>query len=294
MYPLSFSEFLEAVGEGLIRKAMDAASVEQPLADPLHTKLINLFKKFIIVGGMPEVVAAYAQERNLLECRHVLDDLIISLQDDFVKYRSRVPATRISEVFDSVVHQMGGKFVFRGSSSANHKQIKQALEVLIMAGLVIPVTHTSANGIPPGAEANEKRRKMLIYDTGIYLRMLDLNVGELLLADDFELINKGCLAELYVGLELLKSASCYTRERLWYWHREALNSNAEVDYVIQSGSRIVPLELKSGSRGAMRSLHLFMSEKESVLGIRFSLENFGSFGRIRVIPLYKVSAARRV
>jgi predicted AAA+ superfamily ATPase len=114
-------------------------------------------------------------------------------------------------------------------------------------------------------------------------------VADLLLKDDVEVINKGNIAELFVGLELLKSSPCYERTGLYYWHREAKNSQAEVDYVIQNQEFIVPIEVKAGTKGALQSMYLFMEEKKSTFGIRVSLENFSEFEKVKVIPLYAVS-----
>lgn len=290
VYPFSFNEFLAACGENLLLKAKMEASGEFPLQDAIHQKLLSYLKKFLILGGMPEVVADYTQGYDLTECQRILDDLIISLKTDFSKYRKRVPMLRISEVFESVVQQIGNKFKYKGVvTEANHKQIKEALDLLIMSGLVIPVTHTSANGIPLGAESDSKKRKMLIFDTGIFQRLSGLNIQEVLFEEGFDPINKGNIAELFVGLELLKASSCYHHQDLFYWHRESLNSNAEVDYVIQKDRDIIPVEVKSGSKGSMQSLYLFLKEKRRDHGIRFSLENYSSYGQIRSYPIYSVN-----
>lgn len=290
MYPFSFDEFLLANNEELLQNAKLTASPEKPLAEPLHNKLLEYLKRFLIIGGMPEVVANYVQGKNINDCQRVLDDLIISLKDDFSKYKQNVPVSRVSQVFESVVQQAGGKFVFvKAATEANHKQIKEALDMLVMAGLTFPVFHTSANGIPLGAEIDQKKRKMLLFDTGIFQRLLGLNITEVIFADQFNLINKGSLAELFVGLELMKSASCYEQKYLYYWQREALNSNAEVDYLIQKQQNIVPVEVKAGTKGSMQSLFLFLKEKNRPYGIRFSLENFSLYDQIRVFPLYAVS-----
>ena len=290
IYPFSFNDFLSASKENLLLKAKQGASVDFPLKDGVHNKLLSYFKKFLVLGGMPEVIAEYVQGHNLAECQRILDDLIISLKADFTKYRKKVPMLRISEVFESTVQQVGGKFKYAGVvSEANHKQIKEALDLLIMAGLVIPVTHTSANGIPIGAESDFKKRKMLIFDTGVFQRLSGLNIQDVLFEESFDPVNKGNIAELFVGLELLKASSCYYHQDLYYWHREALNSNAEVDYLIQKDQEIIPVEVKSGTKGSMQSLYLFLKEKNGPYGIRFSLENFSSYGQIRSYPLYSVS-----
>ena len=189
-----------------------------------------------------------------------------------------------------MIQQSGGKFVYtKAASQANLLQIKEGCALLIMAGLVIPVTHTSANGIPLGAETNEKKRKLLLLDTGLFQRILGLNAGELLANNEFESINKGAIAEMFVGLECLKYGNPYQQENLYYWHRETRDSNAEVDYVRQKGESILPIEVKSSNKGSMQSLFMFMSEKNRNEGIRFSLENFSEYPPIKVYPLYAVS-----
>ncbi len=290
VYPLSFDEFLQGNGENLLLDAKKKATPEQPLPEPIHQKLIGLFKRFLVLGGMPEVIATYVQDHDLTRCGQILDDLITSLRTDFAKYRKNVPFLRISEIFDSVVQQAGGKFVYaKAHSQSNHKQIKEAVDLLIMAGWVIPVTHTSANGLPLGAEIDNKKRKLNLLDTGIFQRILGLNMADILFENETDVINKGAIAEQYAGLEILKAGSCYRPEPLYFWHREAKSSNAEVDYVVQQGQQIIPVEIKSGRQGSMQSLHLFLQEKKAPYGIRFSLENFSAYDKIKVSPLYAVS-----
>jgi uncharacterized protein len=171
VYPLSFDEFLGSLGENGLVTIKKSASQTQPLAHPFHQKLITYFKKYLITGGMPEALAKYASDGDLLGVQAVLDDLLVSITADFAKYKKRVPSFRISEVFESVIRQTGGKFVYtKASTQASLIQIKEAISLLIMAGLIIPVTHTSANGLPLGAEADEKKRKLILLDTGLYQR----------------------------------------------------------------------------------------------------------------------------
>lgn len=287
MYPLSFDEFLLGTGHSKLLEMKRKANAQNPLALPIHEKLLDLLKKFMVIGGMPEVVEKYVAQNDLRACQRILDDLISSFRTDFAKYKDKVPSSRIREVFESVVRQAGGKFVFnKASQNLNTSQIKEALELLIMAGLVIPVTHTSANSIPLGAEVNTKKRKMLLLDTGIFQRLMQLDISELLFTDEFSLVNKGGIAEQFIGLEILKNASCYNQTELFYWHREALNSNAEVDYLIQKNNDIVPFEIKSGLKGSMNSMFLFLKEKNASYGCRISLENFAEYENIKVYPLY--------
>ena len=182
----------------------------------------------------------------------------MSYQDDFAKYKKKLPTLLLREVFASVVKQAGGKFVYSKATEASQYNIKQAINMLIMAGLVIPVVSSSANGIPLGAETNHKKCKMLLLDTGLFQRLLDLQLSDFLFSEDFEVINKGAIAEQFVGLELIKNSSPYTPETLYFWTREKEKSQAEVDYLIQQNGEIIPIEVKSGSKGKMQMIkHCF-------------------------------------
>ena len=290
LYPFSFAEFLRAANAELLRKTITEASPQQPLPEVIHTKALELYKQFLVLGGMPKVISSYFSGGDLLSCQRVLDGLISAYEDDFAKYKKRSSPSLIRMVFRSVIEQNGQKFVYnKALPDANQIQVKDALELLTMAGMIIPVTHSAANGVPLGAEINPKMRKFIVFDSGIFQRILGLKLSEVLLKNDFESINKGSLAELNVGLELIKSASCYQRQNLYYWHREAKSSNAEVDYIIQVGSQILPIEVKAGTKGSMQSLRIFMDLKNTEKGIRISQENFSAYQNIEVYPLYAVA-----
>jgi uncharacterized protein len=290
MYPFSFGEFLGAANAELLRKSIANATPQQPLTEAVHTKALEFYKQFLVLGGMPKVISSYFSGGDLLSCQRVLDNLISAYEDDFSKYKKRSSPSLIRMVFRSVVEQNGQKYVYsKALPDANHMQVKDALELLIKAGLIIPNTHSAANGIPLGAEVNPKMRKFIVFDSGIFQRILGLKLSDILIKNDFESINKGAIAELNVGLELIKSASCYQRQTLYYWHREAKSSNAEVDYLIQSGTQILPIEVKAGTKGSMQSLKIFMDLKKSEKGVRISQENFSKYQDIEVYPLYAVA-----
>ncbi|MDR3366411.1 MAG: ATP-binding protein, partial [Prevotellaceae bacterium] len=272
MYPFSFDEYLCAMQHEDLANAVQRATPEAPLSEALHHQCLHHLVRFIAIGGMPEVVAAYAHGSSLHECQMILDDLMLTFYDDFAKYKSRVPTSMLRDVFRSAVEQTGGKFVYsRASQTAKHEQIKKAVELLSLAGLMHPVVHTSANGLPLGAEVNPKICKYLVFDTGILQRFLRLDISQLLLGKTLTQINKGGIAELFAGLELLKAAPCHYPEQLYYWQREERGSQAEVDYVVQRGADVIPVEIKSGTRGAMQSLSIFLSEKKSPFAVRCSL-----------------------
>ena len=289
MYPFSFEEFLWATGNESLSDMVNVSSPDAPLPPPIHQQALRLLRIFMVIGGMPAVVARYCEDGNLLECQNILSELVMSFRDDFAKYRKRVPSSRIDATFRSVAEQGLGKFVYsRVNAEASTSQVKAAVETLILAGLVYPVTHTSANGIPLGAEINERYQRMILLDTGLLQRILNLDISGILSSDELQVVNRGAVAEVFVGTELVKSASCYSTVPLYCWHREKSGSNAEVDYVVQLGSQIFPIEVKSGSKGSMQSMRVFMQAKNISKGIRTSLENFSSYDDILVYPLYAI------
>lgn len=288
MYPFSFQEFMLACGEELLWEEVCKSSPEKPVFPVFHEKCLALLKKYLIIGGMPAAVSDFVKNNDILNVQKVLDQLIVSFQSDFAKYKKKLPALLLREVLSSVVKQSGGKFVYSKAAETTQYNIKQAVNMLIMAGLIIPVISSSANGIPLGAEVNHKKIKMLLLDTGIFQRLLGLQLSEILLATDFEVINKGAIAEQFAGLEILKNSSPYVPENLYFWSREKEKSHAEVDYVIQRNDKIIPIEVKSGKSGKMQSMHLFLKEKRAAYGIRASLENFSEYDKIKVYPLYAI------
>jgi len=289
MYPLSFNEFLWACDEEKLCLLKQNANPENPLNPAFHSKIINYLKQFLLTGGLPEVVNTFIRTSDLRKAQISLDELITGLDDDFAKYKKLVPVSRLRDVFGSVVKQSGNKFNYsRVYTNANHPQIKEAFNLLEMAGLVYKIEHTSANGIPLGAQVNHKKFKAILFDHGVFQRLLGLNLSNHLLANDFSAINKGNLAEQFVGTEFIKSGPFRSKPNLYYWHKEKRGSSAEVDYIIQNNEVVVPVEVKSGTQGKMQSLWSFLKEKDLQSGIRISLENFSQYNKIKVFPLYSV------
>lgn len=291
MYPMSFDEFLLANNEDALIELKRNASESNPLNPAFHDKLKDYLKKFLIIGGMPEAVQTFINNRTDIHAvQNILADITISYNDDFAKYKSRIPVLRLREVMESVVKQSGGKYIYsKAGQLSSPAQAKEAIALLEMAGLVNKVYHTSGEGIPLGAGANYKKFKALLHDIGIFQQLSGLRLSKLLISDNIDMLNKGNIAETFAGLELIKYSDVHEKKQLFYWHREKRGSSAEVDYVIEMNGKPVPVEVKSGSTGKMQSMHRFLDEKKAPWGIRFSLENFSGYGKVRVIPLYAVS-----
>jgi len=287
LYPLSFGEFLTALGEEGLRTVAENGAPDRPIEEPFHKKLIDYLKVYQYIGGLPAVVRKYLEKKDVSECMGELTDILVTLRDDFAKYKTRSPIGRLREVFDSIVLQSGGKFKYSNvdSRSSSHT-LKSALELLVQAGLAYKVLHTSARGLPLGAQVNPKKFKAILFDIGLHQRVLGLDLRDYLVSNNFKVINRGNLAEVLAGLELIANAPPATRKNLYYWQREARGSGAEVDYVIQRGREIIPIEVKAGTKGQMQSLFLFLRERNLPSGVRISLENFTRYEKIAVIPLY--------
>lgn len=292
MYPFSFDEFIEAQGLGMqVDYKQKEADPEHPLPLPLHEEMIAQLRSFYLVGGMPEAVRVWVQTANYRECAIVHTDILETYQDDFKKYKSRISPLLLSQTLKSVALQAGEKFVYtQVSNTVEGASVKEALSLLTLAGLIIPVTHTAANGISLGAEVNLKFRKFLFLDVGLMQSLLGIEPTDILIADEMNFINKGGLSEMFAGLELIKYANYLKKAGLYYWQRMERNAQAEVDYVISRKGKIYPVEVKATNSGSMQSMYKFIELKNCDYGIRTSLEPFSFYEKVKVIPLYALSS----
>ena len=307
MYPMTFDEFLKANGEKLLIEARNQASPASPLPTPLHDKLTTLLRTFMLVGGMPESVAKWVETRDYLQCQEVQDDIITGYEADFPKYKKKVDPQLLRMTMRSAAQQATKKFMYsQVPGEYKTAEVKKALELLIKANIIIPVTHTNANGLPIGDGRDDGIRKMLVLDTGLMLRLLNMAMGDIteitthiLTATAADLVNKGPMAEMLAGLELIHYRTPNLQHELFYWLRQAKNATAEVDYILPFDMRILPFEVKAGVQGGMKSLWDYMREKKLSQAIRCSLENFGEFDyidekaegairHVRIFPLYAI------
>ncbi len=289
LYPMSFDEFLLANNQEAILEIRNQSKPENPLNEAFHKRLLDQYKIFMLIGGMPEVVRSFIEHQDLLQSQRNLDTLINGFMDDFTKYKQKVPANRIRDVFDAVVYQTGGKFIYsKVDGQNNYPQLKEAADLLEKAGLIHRIIHTSAVSPPLGAGINPKRFKLILFDHGIMQRIAGLELTKQIFNDDFLLPNKGNITEQFVGLEFIKYQSPYQPARLFFWQREKKGASAEVDYIIQNDMKIYPIEVKSGTSGKMQSLNQYLKEKKTPFGIRCSMENFSAYNNIMVFPVYAV------
>lgn len=301
MYPMSFDEFIGALGMNVLCKAKQNATQTCPLPSFQHEKLVELFRTYLMVGGMPECVSTWVSTHSYAECQTVQKELVYTYEVDFAKYKKRANTTLLRQTLHSVAHQIGEKFVYsQVSREFRAVQIKEALSLLTLAGLVIPIYNTAANGFPLSAEADEKCAKYLFLDSGLLLSILGMDLGsiaeiseQILIGNASDLVNKGHITEMVAGLEIIKNMPSDTIPTLYFWMREARNSLAEVDYVMAKDMKVLPVEVKAEVRGGMKSLYSFVESKGITHAVRTSLENFGQFKKddclIDIYPLYALS-----
>lgn len=296
MYPFSFAEFVTAMGGGIILEHARKATFDKPFFETGHEKMLEYLKAFMIVGGMPAAVATYARTKSYLSAQQQQRDILTSLKADFDKYKTKIAPDAIRATFTAVIRQTCAKFNFSEESSlVSHRQAKACTALLERARIISRISGVYANGIPLGGDVNPKQSKFILLDTGLYLCESGLDVSTWILDPPVKFVNRGRLAEMFTALELLKGASPLDDARLFYWHREARNANAEVDFVVQFRNRILPVEVKSGKSGSMASLRILMKEKRLPLAVRTSEENFSTVdGVIRIIPLYMIGEYDRI
>jgi len=276
MGPMTYSDFLSALGEQALAAhlaGMSLLDIEKAGMPPaVHEKCLALFRQYCVVGGMPEAVARFVKSRSYAEVLKVQSSVLATYRDDFNKYSHGAMTRRVQLVFDRAAVLVGNKFKYVHVSKEHRAvELRDALTQLCMARVLYRVHHSSANGIPLGAEQKENIFKILFMDVGLLCSVL--NINELNIKNDGPyLVNKGAVAEQFIGQHLLYAGEYYQDPALFYWVREAKGAAAEVDYLLSCGQEVIPIEIKAGATGTLRSLHQFCREKQRTRALRFNGE----------------------
>lgn len=267
--PLSFEEYLDAVGQHELRAYLQNYRWNLTLPASIHSKCSAFMKEYLVIGGMPAVVSSWSTESAPSTVNQMHFDLLATYRDDFAKYSGQLSMARLEDILTSVPRQLGKKFVYRNANNeVSSTPLKQALSLLSTARLCHRVVATSANGLPLGAEANEKFLKVILLDCGLCSASLGLSLDQMQSVSEISLINRGGMAEQLAGQLLRTLPPAYVPSSLYYWQREKKGADAEIDYVIQHENQIIPIEVKAGTSGKLKSLHQFMKAKKSRLAVR--------------------------
>lgn len=269
LMPMSFEAFLIAVNKSHLVDFLTQYQLSQEIPISIHQALLNEVKRYFIVGGLPEAVAQYVRTNSFLDVERTKKSLIIGYQDDFSKYATLAEQERMRLIFNKVPRMLGEKFKY-SHVDPNQKSavIKTALDSLNLARIIHIAYHTDANGLPLGAEINEKQFKTYFLDLGLVASALDVSILDFENDLDFTLINEGKMAEQFMAQVLLQFREFYEPPSLYYWLREQKSAAAEIDFVIPFHGKVIPIEVKAGSTGTLKSLHYFLSEKKLQFGVR--------------------------
>ena len=290
MKPLSFLEFLDNVGESRTRNVIETFSWDNLPSPSIHKHLLSLIKKYAVIGGMPAIVSEYISSSSLEKCFQIQTIIIQTYRDDFGKYSSKVKYKYLEKIFFAVPKMVGNKFKYSHvDNNLQSRDLKEALELLEKAGVVYRIKQTSGNGLPLEANAKERHFKTVFVDIGLMQNICGLSSDLLISPDeDFIKVNEGAIAEQFTAQELLAYRDVYLAPSLYYWAREARISNAEIDYLIPCDSSVLPIEVKAGKTGTLRSMHIFLEQYSLSAGVRISQHYFNRSLPIFSFPFYAI------
>lgn len=276
--PMTFKEYLYACEENYLIKTIEDFVIEKNLTETAHQKLKQRQREFMLVGGMPEAISHYIETQSLKSVFETQQSILSTYVDDFAKYmRSKKDLLLLQTIFRYVPTNVGRKIKYTNiSQQETSTKIKETLQLLSLAKVITPIFHTSASGLPLATNANLDVYKCLFLDIGLMNRSLGLDWAAISSLNERKLINEGGLAEQFIGQHLLYRQGGNVEPMLHYWLREERSKNAEVDYVISQGDWIVPVEVKAGKSGSLKSILQFCYLKEPKLVIRFDM-NFPSW-----------------
>jgi len=302
--PLSFEEFLLAKNENNFVDYLHQYELDSIIPNSTHQQLMSLFKEYMFVGGLPAAVSSWVQFHDLDRIEKIHLNILATYRDDFSKYHGRLAIARLEEVMNAIPSMLGEKCVYsRINKNAQATSIKQAIYLLEKARICHSVQSTSGNGLPLGATINQKYFKEIFLDTGLCNSLLGLPLHALTDTSEITLINQGGISEQVVGQCLRSINPFYVEPQLYYWLREVAGASAEIDYIITHRNHVIPIEVKSGTTGSLKSLHLFMALKKLSVAVRInsaipnstlvSIKNQADY-RLLSIPFYLIGELHRL
>lgn len=288
--PMSFGEFLKALDETVLREYISDGENLKMIPDAIHKKLNELLRKYFLLGGMPAVLKEYLESGDILKCQKIQHSLIETYVDDFGKYARSSQHKYLQKVFYSVPALTGSKYVYaKVDNTIKSRDLKEAVELLQKAGIVHKVKKTSAAGLPLEAGVKTNYYKLLFLDIGL-MHALSGIYTETAKQKDFTAIYNGAVAEQFVGQELIAYTKPEIKPNLYYWTRDAKSSNAEVDYLIEKNAGIIPIEVKSGAKGMMKSLLMFTQKYNSTIAVKISQAKYRGTEPIVNVPMYAIES----
>ncbi len=271
--PMTFREFLLAL-EPNLEKYISTFSLNKDIPDMAHKQLLKRQREYIFTGGMPEAVLTYKETQSITDVSEVHRSIVETYQDDFSKYAKHRELVLMQQVFRQIPRNVGKKVKYSNISREHRsKEVRTVIDLLTQARICHKVIHSHCSGLPLYADIHENTYKLIFMDIGIVNHISGNDWITIQSFIDSDLVNEGALAEQFIGQHLILQKN--EAPRLSYWLREGKSANAEVDYVISQGNLILPIEVKAGKSGSLKSLQQFVFQKNAGLATRFDLNKPG-------------------
>jgi len=264
MKPLTFSEYITAIGDNSLIEVLN----QIPCPDFAHEKLLKRFYRYTLIGGMPEIASVYCQAQNVVELKPVYEGLLRSYLDDVEKYaRNNTLARVMRHAIESSFYSAGTRIRFEGFGRSRYKsrEMSEALKTLEKAMLIYLMYPTTETNLPIVVD-HKKSPRLHLVDTGLINYFVGLQ-KELFGTQNLNSVYEGKIAEHIVGQELLAGSRTFI-EKVQFWVREKKQSNAQVDYIIPFESYVIPVEVKTGKAGRLRSMHEFIDRAPHNYAVR--------------------------
>ncbi len=287
IYPLTFDEFLQATDEALY-SYYASIQKEQKIEEIFHNRLLDAYNSYLIIGGMPECVSSWIEQKDPGRISQIQRELIEIYENDFSKHNGKINSGRILMVFRSIVSQLAKsneKFMYGAVRSGGRaRDFEEAIEWLVSAGIINRVYNVSKPEHPLAAFDKMDQFKLFLFDTGLLKHMSGIDNSAILLKSDYQF--KGPLTENYL-LQQLRGQ--FDVEPRYY-----STKNSEIDFILQEGMEIIPVEAKAGENKSAASFKKYISEHDPNFAMRYSKRGYRKDGKITNIPLYLAGRTREL
>ncbi len=269
--PMTFSEFLRAKGEEIFLQQWE----ERTLRDESDAAWLEygagLLKEYYYTGGMPEVVQSWVERGDHKEVRDIHNAILQSYRDDIPKYATGKGSSRVSDVFEYTAAHLGEKVIFSDVSSVHSGSVRSAIDLLSKAGVIIKTAYTHCNGLPLSAGTELSIMKLFFLDVGLYNAMLGTRWEDIFNLPSEKLQTKGSMAEQFVAQHLKHIDANTPVSELYYWLNNKRKGAAEIDFIYSLGGRILPIEVKAGKTGKIKSLWTYIAIRRPEYVLKFDL-----------------------
>lgn len=308
---VTYKEFLGALNENDLLDLLESFSIPDTFSIAAHERLLEILRIYFLTGGMPEAVQVYLDKQDLNRVFDIHSSILETYKDDFAKYATQAELLRLHRIFDYIPGNAGDMIKYVNIDPHEQaRSLRHSMDLLEKAQVIMKAYHTDASGIPLKATIDHKKFKTYFMDCGLMNSMCGIKRISPYEIKNRDFINKGRVAEQFIAQHMAFSGGNNKKPSLLYWLREGRSSNAEIDFITQLGQEVVPVEVKAGKSGALKSLLQFIHQKKIPIGIRFdmnvpSIQNVCHYLRqasntvdvnfkLLSLPLYMVEEMERI